>query len=381
MNVPQYASSAAKLLRRYLPAAPTAVQGDREQGIATVERAMWARARRRRLQWLGALVASAAFISLAVGLSSSQRTSADPNRRVSIEGVPAGRGAALRIGERAQPLAAGANVAAGQRIETAQAGGASLKLSTGTAIELSDSTSFRVDSQGLTEHFTLERGQLSAHVAKLNLRQRFIVTTPDAEIEVRGTRFRLQVLEGAGTCGSGTRTRLEVSEGVVEVRATGSSVSVTAGQRWPSDCTQPSLELTPSVTSGSASAPTLPEPRRVRGAPLSHRDQPAANESPEVGGPAPRVSEDDSSLTEANDAFAAAVALRRKGDSEGALRAYQALIARFPASPLAENALVERMRILNGKGDARARHEAERYLSRYPKGFAASEARLLTVTP
>src|SRR6187551_3514672 len=96
-------------------------------------------------------------------------------------------------------------------------------------------------------------------------------------------------------------------------------------------------------------------------------------------GSPPRAMEQKSTLTEANDLFAAGVALRRQGDSEGALRSHQALIVRFPASPLAENALVERMRILSRARDARARHEAELYLSRYPRGFAANEARTLTV--
>jgi len=384
MNVPQYASTAAKLLRRFLPTAQTTIVADRQRGIATLERAMLARARRRRLQRLGATLAAAASILLAVSLVRWTRASSDRGQRVSIQGSPAGRGAALRTGEHAQPLAERAELAAGQRIETAQAGGASLKLSTGTSMDLSDSTSFRVDSQGTTERFTLERGRLSAHVAKLALGQRFIVATPDAELEVRGTRFRVQVLDGGEACGAGSRTRLEVSEGVVEVRASAKTTTVTAGQGWPADCARQPHRPTPTPSAWSA-LPTSEHSRMHESPPspppLGRREHEAGTERPKVDGFAPRLADGSSALTEANDLFAEGVALRRQGDTGGALRSFRALIVRFPSSPLAENALVERMRILASTRDPRVRREAELYLSRYPKGFAANEARPLTVAP
>jgi len=385
MNVPHYASAAAKLLRHYLPNAEGG-SGDRERGIATLERAILARARRRRTQWLSGALLSAASIALAVGLI-RRSASIDAPRQVSIQGSPSGRGAALRTGERAQPLPERAEVASGQRIETAQEGGASLKLSTGTSIELADSTSFRVDSQGMTEHFSLERGQLSAHVAKLSQGQRFIITMPDAELEVRGTRFRVQVLDRGSNCGAGSRTRLEVSEGVVEVRAAGLTVSVVAGQRWPTDCTDSATGLLPVTSVGSSQ---MVPPSRVQrrdsarfstGA-AAHQGHDAAAATPaHADAAAAELPERGSALTEANDLFAEGVALRRKGDAPAALRTFLALIARFPASPLAENARVERMRILASTHDPLAQHEAELYLSRYANGFAASEARRLTVGP
>jgi hypothetical protein len=39
------------------------------------------------------------------------------------------------------------------------------------------------------------------------------------------------------------------------------------------------------------------------------------------------------------------------------------------------------MRLLAKSHDARARSEAERYLRRYPRGFAAKEAQALTAEP
>ena len=82
-------------------------------------------------------------------------------------------------------------------------------------------------------------------------------------------------------------------------------------------------------------------------------------------------------LAHQNDLFAEAVDLRRRGDVGGALHAYQALIQRFPNSPLAENALAERMRMLQASDREHAREEAARYMLRYPHGFAAAEAQRL----
>jgi hypothetical protein len=234
---------------------------------------------------------------------------------------------------------------------------------------LSGSTSFRVDSQGKSERFSLERGELLAHVAKLTDGKRFLVDTPDAQVEVRGTRFRLRVVDTGETCGSGSRTRLEVTEGVVEVRPQGGAGErVVAGQLWPRDCV-PHLDAEPSRSPpvGVASASAAP-----RATPLpKHAAPPAA-----ATGAVPEVmAEQESSLTLQNDLFARGVALRRQGDVGGALRAYDELIRRYPSSPLSENAMVERLRIFAANGDARRQDEAKRYLSRYPQGFAVEEAR------
>jgi len=293
---------------------------------------------------------------------------------VAIDASPAGRGAALRAGASDQPLSVRSQLGAGQRIETPADGGASLKLSTGTSMDLSGNTSFQVDSQGAVQRFSLQRGELLAHVAKLTSGQRFIVATPDAEVEVRGTRFRTRVLERGEPCGGGTRTRLLVTEGVVEVRQASASIFVRAGQHWPSDCAvDEASEKSAAGTSTLAPAESLGKGRAT----FSSR----SNAEAKVGASsddARAIPERASALAEQNDLFAEGVALRRQGDVSGALRAYQNLIARFPKSPLAENALVERMRVLAANHDPRAQDEAQLYLSRYPHGFAAKEARLLT---
>lgn len=358
MNVPRYAALAAQLLGRHLPQAQP-VSGDRERGIATIERAMLARARRRRVMWLSGTLAAAATVILAV--QAGRLLSAPPagnDRLVAIAASPAGRGAALHARDGQRPLEDRAAMGAGQSIETPSDGGASLRLSTGTSMDLAGNTSFRVDSQGAIERFSLQRGELTAHVAKLGAGQRFIVTTPDAEVEVRGTRFRVDVLEAGEACGNGSRTRLEVTEGIVEVRQAGTAVSIRAGQSWPADCAEK-----PGKAAGVQSPPPT---ESTRGAAFA---------------PGPSASDRASSLAPQNDLFAEGVAKRRQGDVSGALRAYQEFIRRFPRSPLAENAAAERMRLLAMNHDPRARDEARGYLSRYPRGFAAKEARELAAIP
>lgn len=369
MNTPHYAAAAAKLLNKRVTSTQ-AIPDEQARGIETIERAMQARLRRRRMQGAVAVLAAAAGLVLAVQTVRQFSPAAAAGTLVAIDVSPAGRGAALRAGDRAEPLAERAQLGAGQHIETPPDGGASLKLSTGTAMDLAGSTSFRVDSQGALERFSLQRGELSAHVAKLTTGQRFIVATPDAEVEVRGTRFRLNVLDHGETCGNGTRTRLTVTEGLVEVRSSDRSTMVRAGEQWPSDCA-------PAGKGEAEQAEPASELRRQSPEPKSRGSMPGDATAQASGTAAERSS----TLAQQNDLFQEGVALRRLGDVSGALRAYQELVTRFPRSPLVENAMVERMRLLAKSHDARARSEAERYLRRYPRGFAAKEAQALTAEP
>ena len=368
MNTPRYAAAAAKLIGKHLPVAVD-VAGDRARGVATIERALVARTRRRRFVAVGAVFAAAALVVLATQLVKLKRPPVSEPGPVSINASALGKGAAVGQGVSEHPLGAHASLEAGQRIETPADGGASLRLSTGTSIDLTGRTSFRVDGQGAVQRFSLQHGELSAHVAKLTSTQRFIVDTPDAEVEVRGTRFHLRVLELAEQCGSGTRTRLEVSEGVVEVRTAGASaILVKAGQIWPTDCDGAKAKVMSPATPASTSA--------LGDATVDKREL--------VSNPARAANHDDASerasaLAAPNDLFAEGVSRRRLGDVSGALRAYQALLSRFPSNPLAENAMVERMRLLAGSGEGRL--EAKRYLLRYPQGFAQEEARKLVAEP
>jgi hypothetical protein len=368
MNVPRYAVSAAKLLRRQLSTSSPS-SSDPARGLATIERALRARAQRRaaRVAVVGGLAVAAAA-ALVLATRSFFPAARPSGELVRIDASPSAAGAVIHGSKPASPLASSTPLGAGQGLETPPGGGASLRLSTGTVMSLDENSAFGVAADGSTERFTLQRGRLSAHVAKLSSGQRFIVTTPDAELEVRGTSFRARVLEAAEGCDA-SRTRLDVTEGVVEVRARGVSTFVAAGGVWPVACAESSasraranLEPLPvAPSSGMERTSPAPSSRRVG----SDREPGASH------------AERSSALTEQNDLFAQAVGLRRTGDRAGALRAYQELIARFPSSPLAENAMVERMRLLAGAKDPQASIEARRYLTRYPRGFAVTEAQQL----
>lgn len=363
MNTPRYAAAAAKLLSKHLPEEPGGTI-DRERSVQTIERALRGRARRRTALLTGAVTMSAAAL---IALAAWPRGTAPDGASVSISVATAGRGAAVQRHGAPEPISSGVELSAGQRLETSQDGGATLRLSTGTNLVLSGRTSFRVDSQGRTEKFSLERGELTAHVAKLSDGSRFLITTPDAEVEVRGTRFRLGVVEAAEACGGGSRTRLEVTEGWVEVRARGGGGErISVGDRWPRDCLPEAARR--AEPPAMASVEATPSAHHRNSLPVAAPPSPPA--------PASTLGQE-SSLALQNDLFAQGVALRRQGDVSGALRAYGELISRFPSSPLAENAMVDRMRLLAPTADPRAKAEAQRYLARYPSGFAAKEARRL----
>jgi outer membrane protein assembly factor BamD (BamD/ComL family) len=69
-----------------------------------------------------------------------------------------------------------------------------------------------------------------------------------------------------------------------------------------------------------------------------------------------------------------ALASKRQGHTVAALDALEALIQRYPQSPLRETAEAERMRLLAATHSERAPEAARAYLARYPKGAAAGDA-------
>jgi hypothetical protein len=241
----------------------------------------------------------------------------------------------------------------------------------------------RLLEQRSSKRFAIEAGAFSARVAKLGPGERFVVTTPDAEVEVRGTVFRVSVVAPDPSCGAGTPTRLEVSEGVVVIRHDGAELSVEAGSHWP-DCgasgapsgatavTPPSLPTAPSA--GPAAVPGEPSvSARVAAAP----PMPAPPSTARPSDATPRPSAE-SRLAEQNDLFDRAMREKRAGRAEEALALLERLRARHPEGPLAESAEVERMRLLTGPARSRA---AQAYLERWPRGFARGEAETLAGAP
>jgi outer membrane protein assembly factor BamD (BamD/ComL family) len=97
--------------------------------------------------------------------------------------------------------------------------------------------------------------------------------------------------------------------------------------------------------------------------------------------PKPDTPEPKSALALQNDLYARASAERNSGRAAEALALYMQLIIQFPGSALVESAYVQRMRLLARTHDSRATVEAQRYLNRFPEGFARTEAQLLLNSP
>jgi TolA-binding protein len=58
----------------------------------------------------------------------------------------------------------------------------------------------------------------------------------------------------------------------------------------------------------------------------------------------------------------------------GALDGFDRFLRTYPSSPLAEPAMIERMRLLRTTNQEKAEDAAIEYLTRYPKGSAHAEA-------
>jgi len=340
-----------------------ALPAGRDAAIARIAEALRARARVRRRERLRAplLVAAALVLATASAFAvhrshrdaasgATARSATDLGRL----GEQSGAVTALRDGH-AEAIAHGERLGEGTELRTSGASEASLDFDSGTHVTVGGASRVRLVEQTAKKRFALEAGSFSAKVAKLGPDERFVVTTPDAEVEVRGTAFRVALVSGEPSCGGGTPTRLEVTEGVVVVTHAGTQVRVAAGAHWP-DC-------------GSAVAAVLVAPA----APPSVRAKPEAVASTRAVAPGARPAAS-SHLAEQNDLFDEAMRRKRTGDAAGAVTQLDRLLAAFPGGPLSEGAAAERMRLLVASDPGHAPGAARSYLSAYPHGFARAEA-------
>ena len=160
------------------------------------------------------------------------------------------------------------------------------------------------------EAVKLVRGRAHLQVRKLHGGQRFHVLTPDADVQVRGTEFDVELRTGAspGTC-------VRVQEGLVAVVAGGQTNLVAPGQTW--GC---AAEAPPTA----AVARPLPAPALALRAPERHAAAPSR--------PSP------SDLRLQNALFQEALEAERAGLYGDAARLYRRLLARAPHGPLAVQA-------------------------------------------
>jgi hypothetical protein len=351
VTTPRYARIASRVLARTEnPAAPPS-PADRAAAIAAVSVAIRARVRRQRQRAVAlSLTGVAAVFALAFGIS---RYVAQQQRAARFSGPGPAQGAVQIVARLVNtsatlesPQATNADswtLGAGSRVFAPLDGRVMLSLSSGTSVLVHEGGDVSIVGTGAVQVFRVDAGSVEFQVAKLSPGERFLVDTSDAEVEVRGTRFRVSIAPDA--CANGTLTRVGVTEGVVAVRRAGSELRIRPGEQWPADCDQAAIPVVP--------ASALP------------RAAPAA--------PATSVPRE-SVLGEQNALFAAAVAARRRGDISGAIAALDQLLSRYPSSPLDESARAERVRVLAAAGSTRAQAVARDYLARYPNGFARAEA-------
>lgn len=340
MTAPRFAALVARYLARKADHLRWPAGSDtRERGVALVEEVLRQRARRRLLMQTLAGGAAAAAAALVVVASTHRRVAPS-----AMAGAPPSHGS-VGAGE-VDIVAAGRSLRAGERVSTHAGGNAELRLSTGTRIQLEESTDVAVEGAGLLEAFSLERGAIDARVAKLAPGERFLVHTPDAEVEVRGTHFRVRVVEADASCLGGTVTRVDVTEGVVAVRHARVETPVGPGSSWPPGCVPARASPTP------AQAPT-----------------PAPAVAPKASSASAS-----STLADQNALFARAIAAKQRGDASDAIADFDKLLATYPGSPLAESAAADRMRLWNGIDRRRGAEAARDYLKRWPDGLVRAEA-------
>jgi TolA-binding protein len=252
-------------------------------------------------------------------------------------------------------------------------------LENGAEVKLSGGTELTVSAlvPG-TDELVLDRGRVDLIVPKLGSGHTLSVTTPDSTVTVRGTRFSVEVvLEGAHAI-----TNVEVTRGSVWVRQGDSRLVLEAGSRWssraPTVLADP-IGRVPSLSASEAPSPATSVPG-ARGEASASKLTPAlaaGQDRPDA--PRPPAAES-STLGQENDLYTAASRAAREGNDALAISDLNGLLSRFPNSPLAQNARVDRFRALNRSGRGpEAVAQARRYLADYPNGFARDEAKALVL--
>jgi len=204
---------------------------------------------------------------------------------------------------------------------------------------------------GATAHVLLSSGSASFHVRRTTDRQRFLLSLPDGEIEVHGTRFVVNLAGGA------TR-HVEVSEGVVTLRLRGAPPrDIHAGDSWD-HVSSPAAGLAPAQVHADEDRGDEPGDRAGGQQHLQHMtDRRDAVASPEP--------------------FAAGVAAFRAGDFR---RAEQLLDRFLLAQGMSGDARIEDACFLRAVARSRsgdiegASKLAKDYLRRFPNGLRRPEA-------
>lgn len=243
---------------------------------------------------------------------------------------------------------------------------------------------WQTETNHSTSKVTLKSGTAAFHVEHLEKEGRFLVHLPDGQIEVRGTRFVVEVHEGK-------TNSVKVTEGIVWLDVPTFHGLVHAGERWPKleaaaaipassaeakvGFTAPNDKPEPSQAVEDATIPTTPGPQ-AKGI---FENTPAPVVSAESSNDTPPTS--NSAVVPKDDAgprFAEAMAAFTSGDNTRADQLFAAFIRDFPRDGRAEDAMFLRAKVRARQGDAAgAAAMAEAYLKTFPRGFRRPEAERL----
>jgi ferric-dicitrate binding protein FerR (iron transport regulator) len=289
--------------------------------------------RRRALAIAAAIAAALSVVSLGVVLllraPSAARVAAQVTvLKGSIE-IASGRG------KRSPPSLALVPIAGGEELCTSEGALARASLATGAAVEVGPSTRVRFTSgeprpSGFDDTIALEEGRVSIDVPPLPAGVTLSVRTADTTVTVHGTRFAVE--RRVGPNGEPGETRVAVVEGRVAVRWGELERLLTRGQTWSSRDAEASVDAGVAETPPSRSGPAPDAPGRDE----TPADPPSAAREPAR---APLRT----TLKAENDLLEAAMEARRRGQPRRAIERIDRLLSRYPDSPLAEIARVERL--------------------------------------
>lgn len=208
---------------------------------------------------------------------------------------------------------------------------------------------------------TLDAGTLDIEVRKLGPGERFLVRTEDAEVEVRGTQFRVSAEEHG-------LVSVEVREGRVEVRRPEGTVLLVAGSRWQA----PPRALRPPKATSTAARPGAAPPPSAQAS--TARSRPAL-QAPRSAGPEGGAAGADAADAAASEAFRSGVKLMEQGDYGAAADSLGRFAGAHPGDARAEDAAFLAIVSLQRAGrHADAAEAARRYLAAFPGGYRRAEA-------
>lgn len=215
---------------------------------------------------------------------------------------------------------------------------------------------------GTTTQVAFRGGKAGFHVEHLEGPARFVLTLPDGQLEVHGTRFVVEVVAG--------RTKeVTVSEGVVALRVPGFEGLLHAGERWP-----PVVVSAPSPEPAPVTDPVAPAIQELGSAPTGGKVMPAPA-APKASAEGVATAESGAQPPTAGERFAEAMAAFSAGDYGRADNLFASFVRDFPRDGRAEDAMFLRADARARRGDmAGARAAAREYLQVFPRGLRRPEA-------